>query len=347
VHIHHLPHEDQTNGWSAILPARTPQPGLDRDIRVDWLVLGAGYAGLAAARRLAEHNPSANIALVDAGTIGNNASGRNSGFAIDVPHNVGSSTAELEKARNYQRLLSAGIAQLEHLIAQHQIDCQWKRAGKYHCAVQPQAEKMLHHHVQELQRIGEDFQWLEGDALAQKLGTRHYRAGIYTPGCILLNPAELCRGLAASLPTNVTLYENSTIVELDIGTSGIQARTAHATIHADQVILANNGFAQQLGLFRAEIFPLASFGSLSAPLTPEQRERYGVTDSWGMTPANAIVGATMRYTEDGRILIRQGFVYNPHFRLSDAQREAALATHRRVFDARFPQIADVKLAPLP
>ena len=49
-----LPKEDATNGWSRILPSRTPEPALKGDVRADWLVVGAGFAGLAAARRLAE-----------------------------------------------------------------------------------------------------------------------------------------------------------------------------------------------------------------------------------------------------------------------------------------------------
>lgn len=338
-----LPQEDQTNGWSLILPSRTPRPPLKRSLQADWLVIGAGFAGLAAARRLAQLYPEAQIALVDAGTVGENASGRNSGFAIDVPHNVGSSQEELAKAQNYQHLLHAGVQQLESLIAQHSIDCDWKRAGKYHCAVSPEAEKTLRHHVEELERLGEQVDWFERDALHQRLGTRHFRSGIYTPGCVLLNPAALCRGLADSLPENVLLYENTPIVEIDINDRNVSARTPAGVISARQLILANNGFAQQLGFYRAETFPAVTFASLSKPLNAEQRRRYGVEQGWGVTPANAIVGATMRYTEDHRILIRQGFVLPRNFRISPAQRAHACKTHRQVFDVRFPQIADVEL----
>lgn len=185
--IRTLPHADQSNGWSLILPPRTPNKPLGKSIHVDWLVFGAGYAGLAAARRLAELKTSSDIAIVDAGTIGNNASGRNSGFAIDVPHNVGSSLAELKKAHHYQRLLTAGVEQLEFLIRKHAIDCQWRRAGKYHCAVSPHAEKTLTQHVAELQHLGEPFEWHERESLWAHLGTRYYRSGFYTPGCIFMD----------------------------------------------------------------------------------------------------------------------------------------------------------------
>ncbi|MCP5088262.1 MAG: FAD-dependent oxidoreductase, partial [Rhodobacteraceae bacterium] len=88
MRISRLPKDDRYNGWSAILSPRAAKPALSGDFTADWIVLGAGYAGLAAARRLAENCPDQEIALIDAGEVGENASGRNSGFAIDLPHNV-------------------------------------------------------------------------------------------------------------------------------------------------------------------------------------------------------------------------------------------------------------------
>ena len=61
-----LPNDDTTNGWANILPERVPNPPLAGDVVVDWAVIGAGFAGLAAARRLAENRPNDAIALIDA-----------------------------------------------------------------------------------------------------------------------------------------------------------------------------------------------------------------------------------------------------------------------------------------
>ncbi|MDA0220545.1 MAG: FAD-dependent oxidoreductase, partial [Proteobacteria bacterium] len=65
-----LPRDDRTNGWSGTLPGRSPGAALAGEQKADWIVLGAGWAGLAAARRLAVNRPNDRIVLVEAGTAG-------------------------------------------------------------------------------------------------------------------------------------------------------------------------------------------------------------------------------------------------------------------------------------
>ena len=337
------PHDDRTNGWSAILPPRQAHAPLRQRIEADWLVIGAGYAGLAAARRLAHNRPNERIVVLEGGEAGDNASGRNSGFAIDVPHNVGSSTAELEKAGNYKRLMKAGIAYLDDIVRSRQIACDWSEKGKYHCAAAPQlAETLLRQHAHELDTLGEPFEWLEQAELSRRLGTSFFHAGIYTPGCILLNPAALTRGLADSLPQNVTLYENSAVTRLECA-GRIHATTAGGAVSAGRLVLANNGSASQLAGFERQMFNVASYASLTHPLTPQQRARIGNVEEWGVTPANAVSGATMRYTRDHRLLIRQQFDFTPRMQVDERVRERVRAQHREVFLARFPGLEDVVL----
>ena len=81
-----LPHDDKSCGWYAALPESPPARTLSGQQLVDYAIIGAGFAGLAAARRLACHEPEARILLVDAQRVGEGASGRNSGFVIDLPH---------------------------------------------------------------------------------------------------------------------------------------------------------------------------------------------------------------------------------------------------------------------
>ena len=341
--INRLPRDDKTNGWSAVLPERTPRPALKGDVAADWIVLGAGYAGLAAARRLAETEPDASIALIDAGEAGENASGRNSGFAIDLPHNVGSSLEELEGSHRFMRLARHAIGYLEDQIETHGIDCDWSRDGKYHAAVSPRGvDEVLKPFARELEALGEPFQWVEGRTLGEKLGSPHFTAAIYTPGGALMNPAALTRGLADSLPDNVTLYENSPVTLANFD-NGVMFEAPGGALRAPKMILAANGFSEQFGFYPGRFLHLVAHASLTRRLTDEEAARFGVERPWGLTPANAFAGITMRYTNDRRILIRYGLDYCPSQRFSEADLAKMRARHQQLFADRFPAIADVPM----
>lgn len=339
--IARLPADDKTNGWSALLPPRAPNAALSGDIVADWVVLGAGYAGLAAARRLAENCPGEQIVLIDAGEVGENASGRNSGFAIDLPHNVGSSLDELDGSHRFMRLARFAIAELEDVVDAAKVDCDWTRAGKYHTAVSSRGVgEVLEPFARELEALGEPFRWVDKPELAEKLGSHHFTAAVHTPGGALMNPAALTRGLAGSLPDNVSVFENSPVVEA-VFENGIHLATPGGSVRAPRMILAANGFSEQFGFFPRRFLHLVAHASLTRPLAPDERSSYGVEAAWGMTPANAFAGITMRYTNDHRILIRQGLAYCPEQRVSTSEQAKVRRRHKALFDQRFPMLPDV------
>lgn len=341
--INRLPKDDKTNGWSAILPDRTAKPALEGDVKADWVVLGAGYAGLAAARRLAENCPDEKIVIIEAGEAGENASGRNSGFAIDLPHNVGSSLDELEGSHRFMRLARMAIDHLEDVVKAHDIDCDWSRAGKYHTAVSERGTKdVLEPFRNELEALGEPYEWIEQDDLKKRLGSPHFTAAVYTPHCVLMNPAGLTRGLADTLPENVTLFENSPVIEAEFQ-NGVSLKTPKGSVRGPKIIMAANGFSEQFGFHQQKFLHLIAHASLTRPLTDAEQAIYGVSEPWGMTPANAFAGITMRYTTDNRILIRHGLSYRPNQRIKTNEHEYVKRTHKRLFDERFPGLEAVEM----
>jgi glycine/D-amino acid oxidase-like deaminating enzyme len=338
-----LPADDTANGWSAILPPRAARPPLAGDVEADWLVVGAGFAGLAAARRLAENRPGDHVALVEAEAAGEGASGRNSGFAIDVPHNVGSSLEELDGSQRYIRLSRAAIDHLESMVAAHSIDCGWGRRGKYHAAVSGSyVRDVLEPVVRELEALGEPHRWVEGPALAAEIGTPYYKAAVYTPGNRLMNPAALIRGLADSLPANVTLYERTPVTAM-ARDDGIRLTTPGGSLRGPKMILTVNAWADQFGAFRGRLLRMAAHASLTHRLSAAERAALGGGEDWGLTPANAFAGITMRLTRDHRILIRQNIHYCPALRQDAADRAANRAHHQRLFHGRFPMLPEVAI----
>lgn len=338
-----LPRDDNANGWSSFLPKRSPKPALSKEITADYVVIGAGYAGLAAARRLAELRPDATIVVLDGQQLGEGSSGRNSGFAIDLPHNVGSSLQELAKGNAYLRLARAGIASLRECAEKYKFDCDWSDDGKYHTASSERgAVEVLEPTVAMLNSLNEPFEWLDKKETAQRLGTSHFAASIYTPGTVLLNPAALNRGLGDNLPENVTLYELSPVLEAHFAET-VTLKTAAGTVRAPKAILAVNGFAMRFGFWKGRLLNFAAHASLTHQLTENQQSALGNISAWGSTPANAFAGITMRYTNDHRILIRQNIHFCPGLRQSDERRRAIRKDHQRLFDERFPMLEGVSI----
>jgi glycine/D-amino acid oxidase-like deaminating enzyme len=344
MRITRLPQNDATNAWNTILPMRTPHPALSGDIIADWVVVGAGYAGLAAARRLAKNRPHDKIVIVDAGVCGENASGRNSGFAINLPHTVSSNLDQLTSAQRYMRLARAAISDLEAQVTAHNIACDWSRDGKYHAAVtEGGSDAMLRPFAAELDKLSEPYRWVESEELARNLGTKHFLRAIYTPGCVLLNPAALVRGLADTLPCNVTLFENTPVIGM-AKANGVQLETSNGIIRAPKMILAANGFSDQFGIVKKRFVHLALAASLTRPLTQDEQHAFGVEKPWGLTPANGFGGITMRYTNDKRILIRQDIKVAMGQKFPTERTAQLGQQHKRLLDERFPMLPNVVMA---
>ena len=92
---------DNSCSWINDLNVRNNIKYVNSVIDCNWLIIGAGYTGLSAARKLGELYPDQKIVLVDAQLAGEGASGRNSGYLVDTTLNDGfTSNKELE---NYKK----------------------------------------------------------------------------------------------------------------------------------------------------------------------------------------------------------------------------------------------------
>lgn len=336
-----LPRYDDGNGWYNILPPPRPARELAGDRTADWLVIGAGYAGLSAARTLANLHPAKRIALIEADRVGRGTAGRNAGFAIDHPFLL-EAKGDLERAGRVLRLHRSGVAMLDRLVETHAIDCQWSRRGKYQVAGGDKARRILDATAKLLDRLKQPFEVVGAAALSRRLGTARAREAIYTPGTCLMNPAALTRGLGESLPANVDLYENSPVVYFSRGAT-IVAETPKGTIRASAAILATDGFTPAFGLLKRRIFNILSFAALTEPLTEAQQARLGSERDWGAHPVGA-AGATIRRTQDERIWYRTAYRYSSDLSCAPAQFEPYRKILVRTFHERFPQLDDVRFA---
>jgi glycine/D-amino acid oxidase-like deaminating enzyme len=328
------------HGWGELLPPRQPTPALAGSHRVAWAVVGAGLTGLACARRLAQLHPTEGILLLDARCVGQGASGRNSGFAVATSQfNGGFDAGQLDNYHRVNRINLAGLDMLHALVAEHGIECQWRRDGFIHTAVDTAALREYDFFRRYLERLEVEHETLVAGDLQALLGSELYQAGIRVGDGALVQPAALVRGLADSLPANVRLHEQTPVLEVIDG-NPLTLRLANGEVSCDKVVVATNYEAPQLGLTRRYIIGSTLAGSFTRVLTPAELDRLGSLREWGAISLHG-GGATVRLTSDGRIKIRNTAEYHGARLLSDAELAERQAIHRAGFEKRFPQLAEV------
>ena len=135
---------DNSCGWVKDLPARSNIKTLNQNQKCDWLIVGAGYTGLSAARKLSEINPDQNIIIVDAQIAGEGASSRNSGYLVDTTLNDGfTSNRKILDYKKKTNIYELGINTVKKFIKEYQVDCDWNESGKYFASSKIEDEKKL------------------------------------------------------------------------------------------------------------------------------------------------------------------------------------------------------------
>jgi len=334
----YFPTYERPNGWNALLPKRTPKKSLENAITCEVAVVGAGYTGLAAARRWSELATDDRVVLLDSSEVGEGSPGRNSGFLIEIMMADDANVTDVSRMLECNRLIGGAIGDLREIIERENIHCGLARTGTYRAAAGRAGARALRNYGKFLEAAKLDHVLLNQNELAQRIGTDFYKTGIYSPHCHLVQPAAMVRGIADSLPSSVTLYENTPAIGLNKTESGWQITTPHGQVTANQVILANNAFSRNFVRASRRIAVIYTYAALTERLNREQLRSLGSDSTWGLLPAMR-VGSTFRRTEDGRMLTRAFWGYEKE--LDNGKIEDVL---RKSLGRRFPNIANAEFA---
>lgn len=349
--IKQLPMDPGPAAWNSILPKVPERASLNIKRCADWLIVGAGFSGLSAARRLSELHPGDEIVVLDAERVAEGPAGRNSGFMIDVPHVLTSEDYGVDATENRHlreiRLNRAGIAYaMDAKVGYAMPDEAITLSGKINGAITPRGIAHNRSFAKFLQALGEPFKVLDSRAMKTLTGTDRYIDGLYTPGSAMLQPAIYIRELSAGIESSgVSIYEQSPVVELKREGANWLAITPSGSVSANKVILCVNGHLESFGFYRRKLIHIYTYGSMTRQLTQTEISRLGGERTWALTPADAL-GTTVRRvsgTGGDRIVVRNRATYDPSLRV-DSQRLHRIANdHDRSFTDRFPMLEAVDM----
>ena len=337
------------SAWNELLPEREPLPSLSSNLTSDWLIVGAGFAGLSAARRVQQEAPNDSIVILDAQGLASGPAGRNSGFMIDLPHDLASDDygGQIENDRETITQNRYAINFAKETVEALQLPKEsFKEIGKINGAATAKGMRHNHDYAKHLSKLGEKYEYLDANSMKDITGTSYYKGGLFTPGTVMIQPALYIRALGEKILSNrVQIYESSPVEELNKVGSDWQAKTPKGVITAPKVILAVNGNIENFGYFKNSLLHVYTYGSITQRLTPDQVKILGGKKEWGITPADPLGTTVRRISGIGgdRIVIRNRFTYNPNMRPNKSILDNVLRSHVKSFSDRFPMLKDIKL----
>lgn len=311
--------------------------------RYDVAIVGGGFTGLSAALALAKKGISA--AVLEQGTVGCEASGRNGGHCNNgLAHDFGSICDRFgnERARELYRAFDAGVDLVGELTAEHRIDCDFVRNGKLKLAAKPaHVARMARSQELLAKEVDPETAFIEHRNLPGEIGATGYFGGLLHKRSASLHVGRFAVGLAnAATQHGATIFEHAMVTAIARPAHArFSVTTRHGTIEADNVILAT-GTSQRgpFGWFRRRIIPIGSFIVVTEPLNDAMARSIMPGRRNCTTTQN--IGFYFRMTADDRLVFggRARFALsNPR---SDRKSGAILERNMR---AMFPQLARTRL----
>ena len=302
--------------WLAEYGAYEPEVPLRGDIDVDVAIIGGGYTGLSAAIALKRRDPSLDVAVLEARTVGYGASGRNGSFAMTVV-GLGFGTTALLRGKQFLRrahaYMEGCVDGLEEFIDEAGLDCDKIRPGFLRVATAPSYVKRLQKQVKLMNSLGFDgISWIDAAATRGRVDSERYLGAMWEPRLLLVNPAKLVREERRyALEHEVRVFEGSPVLATArIGSAAepggrYRLLTPEGSVTSRKLVFAANAYSHLFGELARLQVPAFTYMIATAPLTDEQLEPIGWQGAQGVEDARNLIHY-YRLTPDRRIVMGGG-----------------------------------------
>ncbi|WP_174146910.1 FAD-binding oxidoreductase [Leisingera sp. ANG59] len=331
----------RSNCWWDETIAAPDWPVLEGETVSDVAIIGGGFTGLSAALHLAESGTS--VALLEAETPGWGASGRNGGFCcLGGSKLSGSAMRRLfgsSAAGTYEASEKAAVHLVHELLSNRGIAADTHSRGETQLAHSEKAARRLSAQAKELQRTGEEVEFLTRHQLSDQGLNGSFHAALTKPEGFALNPRKYLFGLAAAAgKAGARLFQNSPALSVKQAAGGYKLKTNKGELRASNVVIATNGYSSEdlPGWLAGRYMPAQSTVMVTRPLTENDLQAQGwFSHQMAYDTRNLL--HYFRLMPDRRFLfgMRGGLVASP-------RAEAGIRRKlRQNFEAMFPEWRNV------
>lgn len=324
--------------WEAAPPA--PLPELPLPARVDVAVLGAGYAGLAAALVLAR--AGRHVAVFDAMDPGEGASTRNGGIASgNIRPGFATIARRFGEAKAFAIEAEGKTARdfLRDLINTEGLDCDYRLTGIFKGALGfDQYDSMARGAEALAKRLGIDAYGVPHGEQQGYIGSDFYRGGTVRMDIGGLHPAKFhAELLRITRAAGAEVHGKRAVTAITREGAGFRVTTSAGVVAAGKVLVCTNGYTDGATPFlRRRLIPVRSRMIATEELPPEMMAR--LMPRAMMMGENRQMGYYYRPSPDGRRILlggrdgsRKGDPAEPTLRLRDGLAQI------------FPELASIRL----
>lgn len=292
-------YEDENRSvWVAECEPAQPAPPLVARVTSDVAIIGGGFTGVSTALHLRALRPELGIALVEAGVLGQGASGRNGGQALHWINGV--SAKNDDELRRLHSVTGMGIDIAEQLAAAHAPHA-FRRAGALEVFTDAKRAEEAHARAERWSAACVPAEFIA----REKLGIGGAHGAVRNPLAGRLHGYALLQALRpVLLARGIALYEHTRVTRVS-GGSEVVLETPRGEVRAKTLVLATNGYTPALGFFRNTVLPLHSHALATAQLDEATWQRLAWGNWDGFSDDLDRIAYAMR-TPGGRLLLGGG-----------------------------------------